>query len=420
MEKKLVNQSFWYALGILLASLSQFYIIAYLTQKNGFYEAGIFSLSVTVSGVFQELSFFNVKPFQIVDGYKKFKEERYVLLRVITILMSSICCLIFLLFMQYERILLLSIAIYFVYRQVLIFLDVYTTRIQIFNRMDLIGKASILEIIASIGGFMIGQIILKDFLKSIILMGGLSILVSSFTCAICYKKATGENLKIRLGVKERGTKDVLSLLRNTIPLMGYSSILVLVNSIPRIFLQDIFGSYEVGVFSSLTTPAVLISTISVSLFAPYIKYFTDLFEKKEMKRIKTGICIIVGLFLCGGIVGTIAYYTMGESLFVLVYGTDILLYYPLFKGLIYAYLLVGMNTILMYFYVIIGKRSHAFLISVIFLLLSAPFIYYCIEVNGVKGACESLTIVYGFFGVVNLMTLMAFLVSIQKKRVTLS
>lgn len=387
-------QAVWNTLGVVGNLVGNYIILIFLIRAENIAEAGIFSLCLAIVGIFQEISSYNVRTFQIADNYIKFSESSYIFVRFFSIVLSSACYCIFLLYMKYEKTSILSISLYFLSRNIIIFFDVFTTRVQIKKRLDILGKGSFFSGICNAVVFIVPYVLYQNIILSFFCMTFFSSVFSGLFTFYTYKKIIGIYPFAAIQYKRKHIYDAYRLLKLCFPLCIAVLLSAFISAIPKILLEQYSNNETVGVFSALTTPAVLIPTIASSFFAPYIVYFTDLLWDAKYKIIIKK-SLLVGLFVCiGCLLSLLVNSLVGLKVFRFIYGNTITEYHSFFIFILIAYFMLTFSTILTTILVIADARKFIFLSSIIITAACGITLPYFIRNAHLYGACVGTVIIY--------------------------
>lgn len=387
-------QAVWSTISLIGFLLVHYTILIFLMRINALTDAGIFSLALAVVSIFEVLSLYNMKTFQVADNYTMFSESSYVFSRFFSILLSFICYFIFLIYMQYERKTALIISLFYLGRNIIIFFDIFATKIQIKKRLDLLGKFSIPHNFLSVIIFITVYMLYQDILWAFFYMMLFSVVFSIVSTFYLYKKVVGVNM---FSVIEYKTKHLLAayrLLKVCLPLCISVLLTVLLSAIPKILLEKYTDTITVGIFSALSAPAVLLPTVANSFFAPYILLFTDLFHKEKYRIIFKNIFLIALLLFIGCLFALVLNRFLGLKIFQLVYGNQITEFFSFFVPILIANFILAFSTIIGIILIIADKRKFILITSVIITALGYPILLSLIKRYSLSGACLGTLLIY--------------------------
>lgn len=268
----------------------------------GFKDAGIFSLAISISIIAFAFATYGVRGYQVSDVTRKYSDKSYVAARIITSLLATIGCLVYLVLYKYNLYTTLCVIVYLLFRMSEAYVDVYHGIIQRAMRMDFIGKSFILRGVIGNLLFIGCMILTKNLLSSISVLA-----ISSFVLIFIYDRN-----KVKLFYEKTNTtslKIIVGLLLECLPLAIYVLLSNLLMSIPRISLEHINGTEILGIYASIAIPAAIIQVISGYIFSPLLTVFAEHVSQKNFKlfhkllfRTLVYILLASGILIIGGAV----------------------------------------------------------------------------------------------------------------------
>lgn len=400
-------QAVWNTLGLVGALAGDYVILIFLIRTGNIAEAGIFSLCLAVVSIFQEISSYNARTFQIADNYTRFSESTYVFARFFSIVISSFCYCIFLLYMYYDKKTVLSMSLLLFARNIGIFVDVFGTKLQIKKRLDILGKSYLVTSVCNVVSFILSYILYSNIVFSFFYAMLFSRTFSVLFTFYIYKKIIGIDLIAVIKYEKKYIYDAYRLLKLCFPLCIAVLLSAFISAIPKILLERYSNNEAVGVFSALTTPAILIPTIASSLFAPYIVYFADLLRNAKYK------VFIRRSLLIGGIICFCCFATLllnsflGITVFRFIYGNKIADFHSFFIFILIAYFMLTFSTILTTMLIIADARKFILFSSIIISAVCCVLLPQLIGYYKLYGACIGIVVIYLFqmllllFGLLN-------------------
>ena len=136
----------------------------------------------------------------------------------------------------------------------------------------------------------------------------------------------------------------LVLLRDCFPLMLYSLLVPVLNLIMRTDIEKMFGTEQLGYFSSVTMVLSILNVLMTSVFVMLIPTISILYAEAKTKKLIRLILIAVAGFglLCLAGVGAGA--LLGDFVFSLLFGKEILPYMNLLAPTIIASIILSCVT----------------------------------------------------------------------------
>lgn len=332
-RKALGKAMMWNTLGNFVYCIC-LWVITILTKRLDSYGAvGYLSLAMTTSSTFSTIALFGVRRFQVSDVKGEYTDAEYLGSRVITIILGSVLCIIYA-FGSSSTYQMLCINAFMLIRIAESAADVLHGIDQKYNRYDLIGKSFLLRGIGTVLFFVVGFILSKDILISVLCAGIINLVVVGLFDA----RRTGSLQKLSFTILD---KNVISLLKKCLPIVITMFLLSTIPLLPKSSLQTMLGNDILGIYSSIASPTLVVQVFASYVFDPLVPKISVLFlEKRYDAFLKVfhkillffvgfAIFIYVGAIVCG---------RFGLSL---LYGSDILDYYNMFMPLVWCTILTA-------------------------------------------------------------------------------
>lgn len=393
--------------GNVTALFGQWLIIMLIPMISDFSEAGVFAVAISVSSIMNQIAICTLNQYQVADQYEHYSENDYAVTRLITIAISFVCIAPVSLLFGYGTEQILIIVAYTVYRNIINYAYLHQSSLQIINHLDYAGKCMILEGVISFCVFITSYALLDNLLLSTSMMAlaGGGVFIVSMSNG--YKHYTGH----RYGLSLKNRSNVVPLLGIGIPLMVSSLCPIIITALPKLILENQWGTEIVGYFSTLTSPTNIVPTLAQAIFIPFTVYFANLCKRFEFYRLKIQYGKILVALSLSAIIFYIASVLLAGKVFELIYGPEITPYVDYFNIMIVGIFLytAGICGIT----VLITKKQGAYAgLSAIVSLLCSIFIFMLwIPSGGIDGATWGLVASYGIFGL--LMTLCVYLIPLK-------
>ena len=136
------------------------------------------------------------------------------------------------------------------------------------------------------------------------------------------------------------------LLRKCFPIVIFTFLLSLENLIPKNILQQQFGAEELGIYSSIASPTLVVQVFANVAFNPFLPQFSLLYNRGDIKKLKqmlhkvyffmVSMCILVSL-------GVLVFGRLGLQI---LFGENILKYYYLFYPIVWCTILTAIIYVL--------------------------------------------------------------------------
>ena len=327
------------AVGNLLYLAAQWVVTVLVARLSALSAAGVLSLAMSLSAIFQTVAFFGVRSFQISDVKEEFSDGHYLTLRHLSALASAVLALLFALLLGYRGEVLAASLLYMLFRIAESYSDVLHGMAQRRGRLDVAGIGFTVKSVALLLGFLIG------FLPNRSLTLGLALMtVGSLLSTILYdlpavRRITAFSLAL-------SPKRSLALAKKTAPLCLQLFFYLSLSSLPKFVLEKMENTEILGAYASIFAPALLLLAAAGYLYTPFAPTFARLCEEKKeraffMLFLKIVAALGVTLLLALG-----ADLLIGEWALVLLFGEKIRPYTDLLSPILISVILTALLSFL--------------------------------------------------------------------------
>lgn len=323
----------WNTLGSVFYSGCQWAITVIIVHMGTFKAAGLLSLAMTTSSSFSAISLFSMRNYQVSDVNGKYRSEHYIGSRIVTCLIAFVTCIIYsrLSNSWYQA---MCIDAFMLIRIAEAIIDVLHGENQKFGKYDFIGKSYILRGMATIIFFVSGLAITGDLLIALVLVAVVNLIVAFIYDALHTGKL--ENIE-----PEVFSKSVFNLLKECFPIVIFTFLLSLENLIPKQILQQINGTDELGIYSTIASPTLVVQVVASVAFNPFLPEISKLYADGDYKSFRKALHKVYITFGCMCIIVTIMASLLGKLGLCILFGKDILKYYELFIPIVWCTILTA-------------------------------------------------------------------------------
>lgn len=396
MEASKQKQITYNTIGNIVTLFCQWMILMIVPKITDFSEAGVFAVALSICSVLNVFAMFSLNVHQISGQYTKYTENDYRATRLVTITLSFVLCLSVILFFDYSLKQSLVIVMYMVYRNLLHYTYLHTATLQLRERLDHVGRCMILEGIVSFVSFVSLYYFTHDLVLSTAVMAILGGGVFLLTVAYGYRKVEGRGYPWHRA--ERSA--VSALIRIGTPLLLSAIAPVVITALPKIMLQAVDGDEITGIFSTLSTPTIVIPTFILGIFTPFIVHFSKISRSGDIMLLRKQYLKMVCLVLILGALCYIISRIAAGSVFETIYGHEIVPYVGYFEILMVGvvFFSIGMwgTTVL----ITKEQGKAAAMASMVSIAISAVIFFTVIPEHGISGATYGLLAAYGIFGLI--------------------
>lgn len=385
--------------GNIVSLFCQWLIILLIPKISNFEDAGVFTVAVSVASILYFIASLALRDHQVSDQNGRFSPRDYSVLRVFTVAVSFLCIIPIQLLFCYSYNQLLVIVGYVAYRNILNFAYLYAASLQIESRLDYVGKYTAIEGVISFTSFLSVYVFTNDLAISVFLMaivGGGSYLILLRRGYIEYV-----NPEIRNKPLTRSHLKILVLIG--IPLMFASLVPTVINALPKLLLQNMYGDATAGIYGTLSAPIIVIPTLIAALFSPFITYFSNIVRSEDFSAFKRNYirCNVYILLFGAGLV--ILSVFVERPAFQLLYGHSVDEYVDYFAYLVAAIVFYSVGMVSAIALVTKNQWKYSAEACLAALVFSIIINLLMIESSGFEGATYALVISYLFYAILNVL-----------------
>lgn len=388
-DKSIGENIIWNTVGLLVFLICQ-WLITVLTVKIGGYEiGGILTIAMTISTLYYTFACFTARSFQVTDINGKYTDATYLLSRILTSCIGWIILPFILISGKYSLQQNLCIIIFIAIKLIEAMIDVMHGVDQKASRMDIIGISSLLRGLFSLGIFLL---IFKIYLNLALSLLGMLAVTIIVGIAFDYRK-----FKLFFKGHMRCEKEkIRNLLVESFPLFMVTFLSTLVPSIPKLFLEASNSSEELGIYTAIAAPALIVQAAANYIFVPFLGSFAYAYHQKNYKSFKklfsTCCAILVGI----SITTVIGAKLLGDFGLEILYGDYILEYSYLLIPTILTTILTAFTYLLFSVLTVIRNFSSQVIANIITVVLCLICSNYFIKNKSIVGVNIAMLISLGF------------------------
>lgn len=283
-EQNIKRDMLWNTIGNIVYYFCQWVITVLVVHLASFEAAGYLSLAMTTSSSFSAISLFSMRNFQISDVKGEFTDGEYTGSRILTCLIAMIACGVYA-FWKTSAYQALCIVGFMLIRLAESWVDVLHGVNQKFGRYDLIGKSFLLRGCLTIVSFVVGLRITGNILLSIVYMAVLNLFVA---CVIDWRN-TNRLEKIHPVLWNANVK---VLLEKCTPLVITYFLLSLIVLVPKQALQEELGNEILGIYSSISSPVLVVQVFAQYMFNPLVPRFSVMLNNHRYEEFRKKLKVL--------------------------------------------------------------------------------------------------------------------------------
>ncbi len=358
------------------------FLIAKHSGAGHYQDAGIFAVAASYGNIFRIISAYGLRPYQISETGDASVDQPYIASRVVTVLLGAVLCLAGSLLFGYDAEQIWAINIYMIFNNVCAFADVLYGVMQRHGRIDLSGVSMTLRGVITTIVFGICLFLTNDLLLSL-----WALTISAALILVFYDfPVTNRYYPVRLSRADFQSSGTYQLLKRGFPMLLFSVFITLITFAPRILLERMAGHAEVGIFTYVFTPTVVISTFATGVLMPYITKMTEYWDARDYKKLRNAFFAPFGMILLIGVCGVGFSYLLGRWMLTLLYDAIVGEHTNLLVIAVVASTLLSLSACCNNILIVVRRMKALTYLNAAGLLLTMAACYWLIPPYGMYGA----------------------------------
>lgn len=352
-------------------SLGFKWLMSVLAVRWGnFEQAGLLSLALSCANLYFPFATYSTRTVILADVKKEHSDAEYMLLRVITIGISLLACVIISVSLRYTREQLVTIIFYY------IFILSEAAEDMLFGIFQRGGK------LADAGAFGTGRAVVffVVFIVSYKLSGNmvssiLCMMVASWIYIVIVEVASttmafAQSWKFKNVTKE----NIIQLLTVSTPIMVNALMLNWQSAVPRLVFQKMYDMRDMGIYASLANISLLLSIGMVCLLMPVVPKFSEFFLNRRLKKLMLLTIIPIGVVMVFGGIAIGLSKMFGKFVLELLFGAEAVLHIDSFYWLIFSVILYSIVLILVDLMVGMRLQKHLIICAIVGFIATAAVV----------------------------------------------
>lgn len=365
------------------------WIITILVVRLSDYEnAGILSVAMTTSNIFFVIANYGMRSFQASDINIEYTNRQYLFSRYVTVTIGTISCLLFAKISGYDGEHFEAILFFMLYKALEAFSDVLFGIMQRGHRLKTAGISLIAKGVLSVVAFVIGMLITNEMSFALLLM-----FLTSLLTVLLYD--IPQTLRVDVSIfrfKKEDIKLCFFLLKACFAMFLVSVAPMILQAIPKLSFEKMYSAAELGIYSSVSAPTVVLSTLVSCIMIPFLPQFASAIYNEDRKKLLRLLLSFVIAVISLGALASIAAVCFGGFALSILYGDELHNYNML---LMYSICSVTLTGLLYCFNALFISGRKIPLLAAIYIV--ADFICYLISPSlitsrGIYGITDSLLI----------------------------
>lgn len=340
-------------IGSIIYALNSVILLMLVVQIVGAEKGGIFSIAFTISQTLAVVGNFEMRVFQVTDN--KYKFQDFFLSRIITSLVMILGAVGWIVFNSYSKEKIFIIIILCCYRLSDSFGDVIEGYYQHENKLYLSGifvslRSGIPTII-----FVISLILSRNLAISCLLL-----FVSAMVALLVIDFYT-LTIKDRVAFSGGSINASADIIKNCFPLFVGAFLSTYTANAPKYAIDKFLNEEMQTYYSIIFMPSFAINLVSGFIFKPFLLDISNMWEKREVRRIN-GIIFKMGMLISTiTLMGIVCGAIIGIPVLQLIYGVDDLQIYKVhFLFILFGGGISAVNAFLYHILIVMRKQNYIF------------------------------------------------------------
>lgn len=370
---------YWTVLSGIVYSGSSYLMFLICSQLLGAYQAGIFSLSMSVGQQLVTIGYFNTRAFQVSDIRGQFAFSDYFVSKIITATAMVIVCIVWIIvggFTREKAIVVLWITLFKCGEAIA---DVCQGLYQQNGRYDISGRCVFYETVLCIGAFGVAVFISRNLIVSV------SVLAVIYVVSVLIIEGRLVTLFGKFSLKFDFQKQK-ALFHECLPLFINSFILMYINNAAK-YALDLYETPEMlAAFNTIFMVAFVINLLAGFILKPVISVMAEYYANHEWNQfvriIVRQLVLILGItILC--ISGA---YLLGIPVLSAISGIDLSGYRMILCLILFGGAFNAIYQVFQYAIIIMRKQYACFWGSVVAAVITTLLVFSMVKVWGITGA----------------------------------
>lgn len=367
--------------------------------SSDFYMAGLLGLAITVSNIFFIIASYGLRSYQVSDIKKEFSDQCYVLTRLITVPVACVACIVYSVIKGYNAETIMVIGLYMVYKALEALSDVFHGILQIYNKYLKICISMSIKGILALIVFTVALLLKYTLIQALLCMN-IVVLITLITMEYRWSLQCSSPLVL---INRTNIQASIRLLRVSILMVVLSIAQPLLMSIPRLYFEQHYSTELLGIYSSLSSPTVAITTLVSCALMPYIPVFAEYYKNGNVNGLSKLMFLSLGLTAAFGAIAFFAGGIAGDWILSVLYGSTLRDYVPVFQLIILVSTFSSMNMCMIVLYTSMRKlavEASILLTGSVICYFITPYLVTNYNMAGITYALMAAQLFQVFFAVV--------------------
>ncbi len=305
----------WNMVGATVNAVTSLFFLIIVTRTNGTNIAGIFTFGFSLACMFQVISNYAGRAYQVTNNDDIITDSDFVYNRISSCLLMLVTVLVYLLIKGYDSTKNAVILLFVVYRIIESFTDVMYGVVQKHDELYKVGISLFLKGAVGTIVFFATDLLTGDVILSILSLLPVSLLITAFYDYRNFK---------RFYKRERyNLRKNIDLFKLGFFVFAFTFLTQFILNAPKYAIDDYATNEMQTVYGIISMPISVIILCSQFIIHPLLVKFAELIktgEYKQLLKLSAKMAVAISAI---GILGVIAAYFLGVPIFELVYGINL-------------------------------------------------------------------------------------------------
>jgi len=384
-QRQFLRGAIWNLVGSFAFAFAAWLLTFLIAKHSGaghYRDAGIFAVAASFGNIFRVVSAYGLRLYQVSETGDASVDQPYIVSRVVTVLIGAVLCFAGSILFGYDTEQIWAINVYMVFNNICAFADVLYGVMQRHGRIDLSGISMTLRGVLTTIVFGVCLFLSNDLILSL-----WALAISAALILVFYDvPMTNRYYRIQLRRTDFQASAPYQLLKRGFPMLLFSVFLTLITFAPRILLERMAGHADVGIFTYVFTPTVVISTFASGVLMPYITKMTEYWDARDDQKLRNAFFAPFGMILLIGVCGVGFSYLLGRWMLTLLYDAIVGEHTSLLVIAVVASTLLSLSACCNNILIVVRRMKALTYLNAVGLLLTMAACYWLIPLYGMYGA----------------------------------
>lgn len=319
-ENKQLRKNFiWNIFGTGFNSFNSLFFLIIVTRLNGIESAGIFSLGFSTACIIYVIGIYAGRIYQVTELDKNIKDKDFLINRIITSVMMMICVLSFVLIRKYNFYKSIVFILLTLYKCLEAFSEVFYAILQKKEQLHIVGKSLFFKSLVGLILFGCIDLITKNIILSIIFL----VLVNVIIIIFYDVKETNKYIDLKSNYNK---ENVIKIFKSGFSTFAIAFLGIYILNAPKYSIDLYLGEGYQTIFGIIIMPATVVGLVAQFLIHPFLNKIVELYENKELKKLKNLSLKLVFAIIVFGLSSAILAYLLGTQVLGFIYGIELYQY----------------------------------------------------------------------------------------------